>query len=54
MEREERTVDRAVNDKGRLDPLRALRTLFDDGVWLARLVDPDRMVTATPSWSEIV
>ncbi|TAJ33794.1 hypothetical protein [Bosea sp. (in: a-proteobacteria)] len=51
-------VARAIDGRaGRPDPLHmqaSLRVLFDDGVWLARLIDPDRMVTTTPSWTEIV
>ncbi|SIR56201.1 hypothetical protein [Bosea sp. TND4EK4] len=53
-----REVARVIDGRARRsDPLHmqaALRTLFDDGVWLARLIDPDRMATVTPSWTEIV
>ncbi len=51
-------VARAVNDRAsRNDPLHmqaAVRMMFEDGSWLARLVGADRMVTSVPVWIEVV
>ncbi|MDP3602382.1 MAG: hypothetical protein Q8R85_14580 [Bosea sp. (in: a-proteobacteria)] len=51
-------VVRAIDDRAcRGDPLAmqaAVRMVFEDASWLAKLVDGDRMATGIPDWIEIV
>lgn len=51
-------VARTIDDRAcRSDPLHmqaAVRMLFDDGSWLGRLIDSDRMAIGTPTWIPIV
>lgn len=51
-------VVEAIDDRACCgDPLNmqaAVRMLFEDGSWLAKLVDPDRMAVVVPTWIEIV
>lgn len=53
-----RRLAKLIDDRAcRSDPLHmqaAIRMLFVDGSWLAKLVDGDRMATGTPTWIEIV
>jgi hypothetical protein len=53
-----RRVAKLIDDRaGTADPSHmqaAIRMLFDDGSWLAKLVDHGRMATGTPTWTEIV
>lgn len=51
-------VAKAIDDRAcRCDPLNmqaAVRMLFEDGSWLGRLIDSDRMAIGTPTWIPIV
>lgn len=51
-------VAKAIDDRAcRCDPLNmqaAIRLMFEDGSWLGKLVDSDRMATGTPTWIPIV
>jgi hypothetical protein len=53
-----RRIAKAINDRAsHNDPLHmqaAVRMMFEDGSWLARLVGADRMVTSVPVWIEVV
>lgn len=53
-----RKLAKLIDDRAcRSDPLHmqaAIRMLFVDGSWLAKLIDGDRMATGTPTWIEIV
>jgi hypothetical protein len=51
-------IVKAIADMAcRGDPLNmqaAVRRIFEDGSWLAKLVDSDRMAIGIPTWIEIV
>lgn len=51
-------VAKAIDDRAcRGDPLHmqaAIRLIFEDGSWLGKLIDSDRMATGTPIWIPIV
>ncbi|HEV2510342.1 hypothetical protein [Bosea sp. (in: a-proteobacteria)] len=53
-----RRLAKLIDDRVcRSEPLHmqaAIRMLFVDRSWLAKLVDGDRMATSTPTWIEIV
>ncbi|KRE04917.1 hypothetical protein ASE63_25230 [Bosea sp. Root381] len=53
-----RRLAKLIDDRAcRSDPLHmqaAIRMLFVDGSWLAKLVDSNRMAIGTPTWIEIV